>query len=258
MKKKSDPPTSWQKSSKWYQDSVGEKGHYYHQSVIMPNSLKLLDFTHTSNASLLDLACGQGVLSRHIPSKVNYIGIDAAKSLIHAALQYNPPKHHGFILADAAKELPLKKMDFSHAALILALQNIESPLNVFKNASKHLIPGGYFLVVLNHPCFRIPRQSSWQIDPNSKIQYRRIDSYMSSMKIPIQTHPSQGKNSPQTWSFHSPLSSYCQWLKEADFGIEVIEEWCSDKESEGKTAKMENRSRREIPLFMAILARKLK
>lgn len=246
--------SSWQSSGKWYQDAVGEKGHYYHQSVILPNSLKLLHLSETS--SVLDLACGQGVLSRHIPQKVGYVGLDASKTLIQSAKQYHPPKNHEFIIGDATKDLPIKKYDFSHAAIILALQNIQHPGLVIKNAHKHLMQNGKFLIVLNHPCFRIPRQSSWQIDPNSKIQYRRIDSYMSPMEIPIQTHPSKGKESPKTWSFHYPLSAYCQWLNDTGFTIEKIEEWCSDKVSEGRAAKMENRSRKEIPMFMAILAKK--
>ena len=99
-------------------------------------------------------------------------------------------------------------------------------------------------------------QSSWKIDPENKIQYRRIDKYMSPMKIPIQTQPSKGVQSTQTFSFHHPLSDYSRWLKDAGFVISMIEEWCSDKESDGGAAKMENRSRAEIPLFMAIVAHK--
>jgi hypothetical protein len=43
-------------------------------------------------------------------------------------------------------------------------------------------------------------------------------------------------------------------LKDAGFAIDVIEEWTSDKESEGRAARMENRSRSEFPLFLAIKA----
>ncbi len=147
---------------------MGEKGHYYHQSIIMPNCLRLLNFNGYPEAALLDLACGQGVLSRHIPFDVNYVGIDAAKSLINSARQFNPPQHHEFIVADTSKDLPIKKSNFTHSTVILALQNIEHPLNVFKNVHKHLISEGQFLLVLNHPCFRIPRQSSWQMIPIAK------------------------------------------------------------------------------------------
>lgn len=255
MKKSS--PTSWQKVGKWYNDSVGETGHYYHQAIIIPNVLKLLNFSETqSPTALLDLACGQGVLSRHLPPHVFYAGVDAAAPLIAAAKQYRHPKSHQFFQSDITQKLSLQQNHFSHGTIILALQNIENPLAVFKNAHNHLQSGAPFIIVLNHPCFRIPRQSSWKIDEENKIQYRRIDRYMSEMKIPIQAHPSKGQQSVQTLSFHHPLSDYSLWLKEAGFTIELIEEWCSDKVSEGGAAKMENRSRKEIPLFMAIAARK--
>jgi ubiquinone/menaquinone biosynthesis C-methylase UbiE len=246
--------TSWQQSSKWYNDTVGEQGHYYHQHTVIPNLLKLLDFKENSQPSLLDLACGQGVLSRSIPSFVEYVGIDLASDLIKASRQRNKNPRCQFLIGDVTKKLPIEKQDFTHGVIVLAIQNIEDPLYVFKNAFLHLKKGAKLILILNHPCFRIPRQSSWKIDLENKIQYRRIDRYMSSLKIPIQTHPGQGQHSPQTWSFHHSLSTYSQWLKEAGFTIDLIQEWCSDKSSEGKMAKMENRSREEIPLFMAISA----
>ncbi len=259
MHKKFSKSTSWQSSGKWYHQIVGKKGHYYHQTVVIPKTLKLLALKASQKDSLLDLAAGQGVLSRHLPKGIFYSGVDAAKDLILSASQYDRSSDHHFICADVTKKLPLEKKDFSHASIILALQNIETPAKVMENASFHLKEKGKLLIVVNHPCFRIPRQTSWQIDANSQTRFRRIDRYLSPLTIPIQTHPSQGKDSPQTWSFHHPLSSYFHWLKEAGFTILNLEEWCSDKKSEGKSsaAKMENRSRQEIPLFMAILAEKI-
>ncbi len=257
MKKKNNESTSWHKVGKWYNDSVGDKGHYYHEHVILPNLLRLFNFSDTSSSSLLDLACGQGILSRAIPSQVNYQGVDLATSLINSAKQYKSPKNHRFILGDVTQELPLEKNSYTHAAIILAIQNIEKPWEVFKNASRYLKENGTFILVLNHPCFRIPRQSSWKVDEENSIQFRRIDRYMSPMKIPIQAAPSQKEKSAATLSFHHPISDYSKWLNEAGFAIISIEEWCSDKLSEGRAAKMENRARQEIPLFMAIVARKL-
>lgn len=249
--------TSWQPASSWYNGAVGSSGHYYHQSIILPKVLELCHFSENESQAVLDLACGQGVFSRAIPKHVTYTGIDISPSLITSAKKYPHPTHHRFLKGDITQKLPLKETEFfTHAVLILALQNIENPLAVFKNASYSLKPHGCFIIVLNHPCFRIPRQSSWQIDETQKIQYRRIDRYMSPLKVPINTHPSQGKDSSTTFSFHNPLSDYSKMLNEAGFAIQLIDEWCSNKESEGKMAKMENRSRQEIPLFMAIVAKK--
>jgi hypothetical protein len=124
-----------------------------------------------------------------------------------------------------------------------------------RQAGGRLKRGGRLLIVLNHPCFRIPRQSGWGIDEESDLQYRRIQRYMTPLEIPIQMHPGKGERSETTLSFHRPLSVYSSWLWQAGFLIEKIEEWCSDKTSEGAASRRENRARREIPLFLALLAR---
>ena len=76
------------------------------------------------------------------------------------------------------------------------------------------------------------------------------------MEIPINMTPGQ-KQIKQTWSFHHPLSTYFQWLKESGFVVSDCQEWSSDKESEGKAARMENRARSDFPLFMCIVAKKI-
>ena len=112
------------------------------------------------------------------------------------------------------------------------------------------------MLVLNHPCFRIPRQTRWDIDEPNKTQYRRIDRYMTPLEIPVATHPGHGARSETTRSYHLPLSEYSRMLCGNGFVIEKLEEWISEKHSVGEAAKMENRARKEFPLFLAILARK--
>jgi len=244
--------TSWETSASWYDKTVGIKGHYYHQQVILPNLLRLLDFDPKKPYSLLDLACGQGVLARFLPSHGTYRGVDASKTLIASAQKNNVNPKHQFQVADLAKPFTLETPLFTHVTCLLAAQNIENLDLLFQHAASHLQVGGKFICILNHPCFRIPRQSHWEVDDQKKMQYRRVDLYMTPMGIPIQTHPSQESNSPSTLSFHRPLSVYSKALKQAGFLIDQMEEWCSDKQSVGKTASMENRSRREFPLFLAI------
>ncbi|MBS0630007.1 MAG: class I SAM-dependent methyltransferase [Verrucomicrobia bacterium] len=246
--------TSWESSAKWYDEAVGEKGHYYHEHVIFPNLLRLMGLAKTSDPKVLDVACGQGILARQLPKGVIYTGIDISPSLIQSAKEKADKKHHRFLVQDATLQMVLPERDFTHATVILALQNIEGVLQVLKNIHRHLIPGGKLFIVLNHPCFRIPRQSSWGIDEAKKLQYRRVDCYLSPLEIPIQTHP--GKNDAvQTLSFHHPLMSYTKWLKEAGFVILEIEEWISDKKSTGAKARMENRSREEFPLFLTLVCK---
>jgi len=248
------PDTSWQPVSQWYNSAVGEDGHFYHRNLVLPKTIELLNLPQ--NAAVLDLACGQGVLARVLPEDVYYQGIDIAPDLIKAAREQDKNPRHHFTVANITRSgLPIQKKDFTHVTILLALQNIDKSQLALNNAAEYLREGGKCLIVINHPCFRIPRQSSWEVDPVKKTQFRRVDRYLSPLEIPITAHPGQ-KSSPLTWSFHQPLSVYTQQLFEAGFLIERIEEWVSTKQSVGTAAKMENRGRSEIPLFMTFLARK--
>jgi ubiquinone/menaquinone biosynthesis C-methylase UbiE len=241
---------TWDQSEPWYSDCVGEKGHYYHQSLVFPALKKWLQ----NATSLLDVGCGQGVLARQLSPKTQYVGVDITEALIREAKKLTP--HGTFLVANAEEALPIEKKDFDAVTFVLCLQNMEHPDQALFQAASHLKKGGKLILILNHPAFRIPRQSGWGIDEASQIQYRRMNVYMSPQKIPIQTHPGRGKDSPTTYSYHHPISSYVQWLEKANCSICHMEEWCSDKKSEGSKAKREDRARKEFPLFLGLVAKK--
>lgn len=253
--------TSWQKVNKWYSGITKDGGHYYHKHVVLPGTLRLLDLPEFGQ--VLDLGCGNGVLARELPKQLDYLGVDAAPALIEEARRQDPASSattqgqgiHKYMVADATQPLAIEQK-FSHGAIILALQNMKAPMMAIENVGRLIADSGTLIIVLNHPSFRIPRQSSWGVDEATKIQYRKINKYMSPMEIPITAHPG-ARQSPITWSYHYPLSAYSEMLFNNGFVIERIEEWTSDKESVGKAAKSENRAREEFPLFMAIKARKI-
>ena len=254
-KKEFKKETSWTQVGKWYSGIVCEKGHYYHQEVIIPGVLRLLNLNKT--ARLLDLGCGQGILARAIPADVNYLGIDLAANLVDEARKMDQNRNHSYAVADVSKDLPIKFSGFSHAAIVLALQNIKHPFKAVKNAAMHLNKGGRLVIVLNHPSFRIPKHADWEVDRVRKIQYRKIESYMTPLEIPIDSSPFDKNDNVKTWSFHYPLSAYTEMLFDNGFLIEKIEEWVSPKKSEGGMAEVEDKARKEFPLFMTIVARKV-
>ncbi len=242
--------SSWKNSSSWYDKIVADEGHYYHQKIVLPNALRMLDLK--KGDSLLDLACGQGVLGRSIPSDVAYLGIDGSDGLLKSAKKRSKRE---FLCHDLSTPLTLKRT-FSHAAIILAFQNIEKSGEVLKTASKHLDKNGKLLLVLNHPAFRIPRQSHWGIDEKRKLQYRKVDRYLSPLSIPIHVSPSKKEQSQTVWSYHHSFHDIFRMLSEAGLCTLQLEEWISDKKSTGKNAKMENTARKEFPLFLSLLTQK--
>ena len=137
---------------------------------------------------------------------------------------------------------------------MLAIQNIHPIAPVFEGVARALKPGGRFVLVMMHPCFRGPKETSWGWDEQQKVQYRRVDRYLIPRKAPIVAHPGR-KKSPYTWTFHKPIEAYVKPLRTAGLLIDAIEEWTSHKKSDsGPRARAENVARDEIPMFMAIRA----
>jgi SAM-dependent methyltransferase len=257
--------TSWNVVADKYNTLVGEKGQYYHESVIFPKVHELLRIK--SGESILDLGCGQGVFARTLEYGIRYVGFDLAAGLIEHAKNYTYTCDAKFYLEDITRSPKFDELSnhkFDYAISILAIQNVEDFQSVVKNVDSVLKTNGKFLIVLNHPAFRIPKYSNWETDTQANIQYRTIDKYMSPLKIPIDMAPG-GNNSKfqisnskekQTISFHNPIQYYIKALTSNGFVITDFDELCSDKQSSGKAAEMENNARNEIPLFLAILAEK--
>jgi SAM-dependent methyltransferase len=241
---------SWQKVGGWYNKIVGEGGHYYHQKIILPNSLRLLQLK--KGERLVDVGCGQGILAKYIPEGVEYLGIDLAKSLVDIAQKQDKNPRHHYLVADVSREIKLGMID--KVVMILSLQNIKKPFGVIKNCHSWLKTGGKILMVLNHPAFRIPKHTDWE-EKNGR-QWRIVDHYMSPLEIPIESSPFNKRNNQISFSFHYPISFFTEILADNGMVIEIIEEWVSDKKSIGIKAKIEDEARGEIPLFMAILAQK--
>ena len=248
----SSKPTLWDQASRWYDSLVGMSGSDYHQTIVMPGAFQMLQLK--PRMRVLDLACGQGVFSRFLlEKKIKPEGLDSSEELLKIARSRskNSVLYH---LGDAGDSKLFQGRQFDGIGCLLAIQNMERIEPVFKNIAKWLKLRGKFVMVLTHPCFRIPRQSQWGWDEGKKIEYRRIDRYANEMKIPILTPPFVDKAN-YTVTYHRPLKIYFSTLSKAGLCVDYLEEWMSNKESEpGKRSRGENRARKEVPLFMAIRA----
>ncbi|MBN8419959.1 MAG: methyltransferase domain-containing protein [Verrucomicrobia bacterium] len=242
--------TSWEKSADWYDGIIGERGSELYQAVVIPGALNLL--APKRGERVLDLGCGQGVFSRALAQAgCQVTGVDAAPTLIQKARTYPVKPPVRYLARDAAQIEDLG--EFDAASAILCVQNMEHLDVVSAAAAKVLKPGGRMLWVVNHPAFRIPRQTSWGNDEATKIQYRRIDAYSSTLSIPIIMHPGR-PDSETTTSFHRSLQTLTGTGFSAGLRLAGMEEWYSHKESQpGPRAGAENRARKEFPLFLALL-----
>lgn len=244
--------TSWDKVADWYDKHVSTSSDY-HSELIVPRALELL--SPARDEKIIDIGCGQGVFAAELAGKgVKVVGVDSSKKLIDFAKKRTAKLNIQYFVMDASCLEGLQDGTFDAASSILALQNMDNLGKVISEISRVLKPGGRLLAVMNHPCFRIPRQSGWGFDEKRKLQYRRVDRYLSELKIPIQMHPGAAPG-VVTWSFHRPLSSYFGELAKNGFAVTALEEWSSHRKSApGGRARAEDSSRNEIPLFLALKA----
>ncbi len=268
------PATHWNNVAEWYDELVGDEGSEYHQEVIIPGLLKILNIAQGGEPlpRVLDLACGQGVLCRRLAEYgCPTTGVDAAEELINAARKRNEEDKLDirYVVADVTQLIDdndqllpiIERESYDVATIVLSIQNITPLTPVWLACREALKPGGHLVIVMMHPCFRIPRQSDWYWNSANSTQSRLISHYLSSDQIEIQTHPglaAQGKDQSSTTHFHRPLQAYINTLGSAGLLVDHIEEWTSHKtEQPGPKKAAIDRARKEIPMFLAIRARKV-
>lgn len=278
--------TGWADAAEWYDQLVGEEGSEYHREVVIPGTLRLLG--NVAGRRVLDVACGQGVLSRALyAAGATVVAVDASGPLIDIARRRNadlaasavlPPDYR---VGDATKLSCVPETDFDLAVCMLAIQDLHPHGPVFEQVAHRLraawpdtFPGqgtdagltdgkpqasggchggvGRFVVVMMHPAFRSPKATRWGWDRVEGVQFRRVDRYLSTRKEPIVTNPGL-KTGHHTWSFHRPLGDYVSAARKAGLLIDALEEWPSHKVSDsGPRAAAENLARKEIPMFLAL------
>lgn len=282
--------TSWENVAGWYDELIEEEKSDHFREVIVPGTMRLLE--PRRGMRVLDVACGQGALVRDLVALGTQAkGIDASPRLI-AAAQQRSGMSGAFAVGDAreliepARTLGIEPGSLDAATCVMALMNIEPLAPAMRGVAALLKPGGVFVGVMLHPAFRAPGQTSWGWDerrsddagarpgrgqgpvPMAMTQYRRVDGYLSPGQHPIVMNPggvARGASPVTTWTFHRPIQSYVRALGDAGLLIRVLEEWPSSRRSQpGKTpqgkarAAEENRARREIPMFLAFAAVKVR
>lgn len=249
--------TSWNQVAEWYDTLLEDKGSDHYEEVILPGATDLLGVR--KGMSVLDVACGQGILCRRLAEiGARVTGVDAAPKLIEAARKRSPEiTYH---IADARDLGALKLGGFDRCSCIMALSNFDPMQPALESIAAALRPGGVFVAVITHPCFRVPGESHWGWDEKNKRQFRRTDAYLTPFKRDIQMHPGKaaaGKRGGEvsTPTFHRPIGAYVESLSRAGLFVSDLREWTSKRAaSSGPRAPEENRARLEIPLFLGIRA----
>jgi ubiquinone/menaquinone biosynthesis C-methylase UbiE len=243
----------WEPLADWYDGWMGGKdGSKHHVRLAVPHAASLLELQ--AGEHLIDIGCGQGVFApTALAAEARYTGVDISPSLLELARQRHP-KPALFLHGDACRlEFTdgLKPHSYDAALFLLSIQDIDPLDSAVRGASWALKKGGRVVFVMTHPAFRIPRQSGWGRDEGRKLTYRRIDRYLTPLSIPMKPYPGQ---SGVSISFHRPISAYVNTLGEYGLLIDAMREITSFKADD---PEHDNPAEKDIPLFLALRARKV-
>lgn len=245
-------PSGWDKLATWYDGWMGLDGSNHHRRLAIPAVLDLLQLQQ--GEQVLDLGAGQGVLAPYVANTgAVYTGVDISPRLVALA-----QKRHGrqgrFLRGDARQlsRLPaLKAMRFDAVVFLLSIQDMNPLDQLLRSAAWALREGGRLVILMTHPCFRVPRQSGWGHDADRNLLFRRVDRYLNPLAVPMKAYDKS--RTGVSISFHRPLSHYVNELAACGFLIDALQEITTFETGETRAEQLANA---EIPLFVGLRARK--
>jgi ubiquinone/menaquinone biosynthesis C-methylase UbiE len=252
------PSTSWENLAGWYDGWVGPEGSEHHRRLAIPTVLELLELQSAEN--LLDLGAGSGVLAPFVTAAgANYTGVDLSPRLLEYGRRYHGKQVQArFLAGDCCNlaNLPgIEAASFDAVTFLLSIQDMNPLEEVLQSAAWALQPGGRLVILMTHPCFRVPRQSGWGWDERRNLRFRRVDRYLTALAVPLKTY--RGERPGVTRSFHRPLEDYINGLGSCGLMVDCLREVPGYRLPQaGPDRKADQTASQEIPLFLGLRARK--
>ena len=252
----SDSSSSWDPVARWYAQWVGKRGSEYHRKLAIPAVIDLLRLQ--PGETIVDIGCGTGVLAAALPSSVNYVGVDLSRRLLDTARTLRG-KQRAFVQGDAtrlAEVTGLEAQMADAAAFVLSIQDMDPLGGALGGAAWVLKNNGRLALLMFHPCFRVPRQSGWGWDEARALQYRRIDSYLTTREVPVRPvargRPRINQGVPPAFGGVRRRPSCVRVLSHPPGGSAGLSRHHPQRTQGEGEGEAENRANAEIPLFLGL------
>lgn len=246
----------WDEMTDWWDAKMGDEGDLWHRALIDPPLLRLVG--DVAGTRLLDLACGNGYLSRRFARQgAIVVGVDANAPLIERARAREAQEPLGitYHVGSAEHLAMLEDGAFDLVVCNMALMDIENAAGAIQEVARVLRPGGRFVASLSHPCFDKVDTSGWTIEyiyPLTTI-WRKISRYreIAAADLPWELVPGQ---TVMTRAYHRPLSWYFRALRAATLVVAALEE---PEPTEELASSRQGPWIAEIPLHVVLEAWKI-
>jgi SAM-dependent methyltransferase len=231
---------TWGATPREFLASLDPDGGFAKRHLINPFIFALLgDIDHKR---ILDAGCGQGYLSRLMADRgAEVVGVEPAASLFDYAREREEKLRQGirYVQADLAALPDLGAFDAVIASMVLcAIPNWRPAMKACVEA---LLPGGLFVLTLNHPCFEL-LATSW-----AKHGFMKVERYL---------HEYENVG-PHGTDFNRPLSTYLNELSALGCSLlEVVEPALSDDALRESEAGPGAEAYVDVPNFVVIASRR--
>lgn len=183
-----------------------------------------------AGARVLDLACGEGYLSRFLAEldAREVVGIDLSAVLVAAALERTNAGNVSYRIDDAQHLRTVTDRSFDIAVCQMALMDIPDHRALFRSVRRVLTPTGMFVFSLLHPCFEAPfhlPEAPPLLDVAGSTQAvvvrrYRTEGFWQSGGTGVRGHMG---------AYHRTLSTLLNDLRVAGFHLEQLEEPVADE-----------------------------
>jgi ubiquinone/menaquinone biosynthesis C-methylase UbiE len=218
--------SGWMQMAAWWDEKIGDEGDLWHRTLIDPPLIRLVD--KVEGLRLLDLACGNGYLSRRFAQQGAVVtGVDTNAPIIERARgrEEQEPLGITYYVADAARLDMLADDSFDLVICNMALMDIENAAGAIQEVARVLRKHGRLIASFSHPCFDKVNTSGWvieQIYPTTTI-WRKMSRYR---EIAVDMLPwlQVPDGVVSTQSYHRPLSWYFRTFRDSGLVVASFEE----------------------------------
>lgn len=240
--------SSWDNVAEDYAKSVGETGDINHQKSLNPVIFKILG--NVKGKKVLDLACGQGYLSRMLAKKgAKITGLEISPKLLSIAKELEKKQKSGiqYVLGNSARMKSIKSNSFDFIVSNVSFHDTAEIEKTIKECHRVLRTSGRLVFSIIHPMNGISDKHK-----DKKGYYRKIYRYMILTSFPHFIFP----QSRGIKYYHRPIEFYVNQLVKNGFLVSGLRElttmyfkrkWIGNDEQMAKYKK-------EFPLFLVIEA----
>lgn len=215
----------WASLADWFDESQGDDGDLWHRTLIFPGILKVIG--KVRDRDILDVGCGNGSLARILARMGNRVtGVDGSPGIVEHAKAREAAKPLGasFFPTDAANLSMFEANSFDLVTSCMALMDMPDAAGAIKEMGRVVRRSGRCVMLFSHPCFDIPRASSWLNEwgfghPETLslrlVRYREVFSEWLRWSDKVDF---------EMLAHHRPMSWYFRAIRDAGMAVTMLDE----------------------------------